>query len=343
VRVRKRNNMSDQIDGITRGKIGVLLISLGTPNAPTYSSVRRYLKEFLSDKRVIETPRIFWLPILYGPILTLRPLRSARAYQKIWDNERGESPLRTLSREQAQKLQKALGPDAEVAWAFRYGSPSIAQELDALREKGCDKILLFALYPQYSATSTGTAYDKAFESLTNMRWQPAIRTVPAYYDEPSYIEALATTVRASLGEIDWQPEVLLASYHSIPASYAKAGDPYPKQCLATSGLLREALTMDENSFETSFQSRVGPTEWVSPYTDKRVQELAASGVKKLAVVAPAFSSDCLETLEEINIELRETFFEAGGTHFHYVPCLNADDPGMDMLEALVRKDMSGWV
>lgn len=324
-------------------KVGLLLISLGTPDAPTYGAVRRYLKTFLSDKRVIETPRVFWLPILYGPILTLRPIRSARAYAKVWDAERDESPLRTYSRSQAEKLQQMVGEDVQVAWAFRYGSPSIEDGIKELQSKGCGRIVLFALYPQYSATSTATAYDKAFDVLKTLRWQPAVRTVPAYFAEASYIDVLAQSIKCSLGDLAWQPDVLLASYHSIPKSYQNKGDPYPSQCLKTSDLLRSTLDVDETFLQSSFQSRVGPTEWVGPYTDKAVQKLAAEGVKKLAVVAPAFSADCLETLEEINMELRETFMEAGGTHFHYIPCLNDSESGMRMLESVVRRELGGWL
>jgi len=324
-------------------KVGVLLISLGTPDAPTYRSVRRYLKEFLSDKKVIEVPRLFWLPILWGPILTLRPLRSARAYAKIWDYDRGESPLRTYSRGQAEKLRKMLSQQSEVAWAFRYGSPSIDAGLEELEAKGCKKILLFALYPQYSATTIATAYDAAFSKLKTMRWQPAIRTVPAYFSDPFYVEVLATSITKSLEEIEWQPDVLLASYHSIPKAYCDKGDPYFAQCMKTSDLLRSALGAEENYLQTSFQSRVGAAEWLGPYTDKTVQALAAKGVKKLAVVSPAFSVDCLETLEEINIELRETFLDAGGTHFHYVPCLNDSEDGMRLLEKVVLRELGGWL
>ena len=328
---------------IKHGKLGILLLSLGTPDAPTYGAVRRYLAEFLSDPRVIETPRLIWLPILYGPILTLRPAKSARAYAKIWDYERGESPLRTYSRSQADKLQTAMGDDVEVAWAFRYGSPSTGDGLAELREKGCDRILLFALYPQYSATTTATAYEKAFDEMRAMRWQPAVRTVPAFMDRPDYIEALSRTVTSSLATLDWEPDALLASYHSIPKSYWDKGDPYPCHCFKTSRLLCEALDMDEQTFHTSFQSRVGPTEWVGPYTDRKVKELAESGVKKLAVLAPAFISDCLETLEEIDMELREAFLEAGGTHFRYIPCLNDGDQGMAVIEAVARNELKGWL
>lgn len=325
------------------GKTGVLLMSLGTPDAPTYSAVRRYLAEFLSDPRVIETPRLIWLPILYGPILTFRPAKSARAYAKIWDQELNESPLRTYARSQAEKLAGRMGPDTPVAWAFRYGTPSIETALYQLKDQGCERIILFALYPQYSATTTASSFDKVFECLGKMRWQPAVHTVARYCDNPVFVEALATSAQQSLAELDWQPERLLMSYHSIPQSYYDKGDPYPCYCKKTSRLFGEAGGFDADKIVTSFQSRVGPAQWVGPYTDKTVDELAASGVKKLAVMAPAFSADCLETLEELNMELREQFFEAGGTHFHYIPCLNDTELGMDVLEYVVRQDAAGWL
>lgn len=327
----------------TPTKTGVLLLSLGTPDAPTYWSVRKYLAEFLSDPRVIETPRAIWLPILYGIILTLRPFKAAKAYAEIWDADENQSPLRLYAQSQAGKLAERLGNAVEVEWGFRYGQPSIKSAVDSLHAKGCDRIIAFALYPQYSATSTATAYDKLFTALGTLRWQPAVRTVPAYYDNPVFIERLAQSVKQSLGGLDWKPEKLLVSYHSIPKAYADKGDPYPEQCRATSKLLSSALDMDDDKLVTSFQSRVGPAEWVSPYTDKTVEEMAANGVKKLAVLAPAFSADCLETLEEINMELRETFLEAGGTHFHYIPCLNDTEGGMDVIEEMVRSEGVGWV
>lgn len=325
------------------GKTGLLLISLGTPEAPTYGAVRRYLAEFLSDPRVIETPRLIWLPILYGPILTFRPARSARAYAKIWDHERGESPLRTYARSQAEKLQEVFAGELEVEWAFRYGSPSIQSGLEALQAKGCERIILFALYPQYSATTTASSFDKAFECLGAMRWQPAVHTVARYCDDPNYIDALVQTAKGSLQTLDWEPEKLLLSYHSIPQAYYDKGDPYPCYCKKTSRLFAEAFGRAPESVLTSFQSRVGPAQWVGPYTDKTVEELAASGVKKLAVMAPAFSADCLETLEELNMELREQFLAAGGTHFHYIPCLNDTDLGIKVLEHVVRRDAAGWI
>jgi len=325
------------------GKTGLLLISLGTPDAPTYRSVRKFLAEFLSDPRVIETPRLLWLPILYGPILTFRPAKSAKAYAKIWDHERGESPLRTFARSQSEKLGEAFGDDISVAWAFRYGNPSIETRLCELQDAGCERIILFALYPQYSATTTASSFDKVFECLGKMRWQPAVHTIARYCDDPSYISALVGSAKASLNTLDWQPDKILMSYHSIPQSYFDKGDPYPCLCRKTSRLFQEAAGYDTDKIVTSFQSRVGPSQWVSPYTDKMVDQLAASGVKKLAVMAPAFSVDCLETLEELNIELRAQFMEAGGTHFHYIPCLNDSALGIDMLEKVVRRDAAGWI
>ena len=328
---------------VSHDKTGILMISLGTPDAPTYGAVRRYLAEFLGDKRVIETPRPIWLPILYGPILTFRPLRSAKAYQKVWNTELDESPLRTIARSQAEKMQDMMPDNVCVDWAFTYGSPSIEDGLMRLQQKGCQKILLFALYPQYSATTTAAAYDRAFAALGKMRWQPAIRTLDKYCDRSAYVTALAGSVRASLDALDFEPDHILASYHSIPKSYLDKGDPYPCQCHKTSRLLSQALDLPDGKLVTSFQSRVGPTEWVSPYTDKTVIQLAQSGIKKLAVVAPAFSADCLETLEEINMELRETFLHAGGTHFHYIPCLNDSPSGMAMFADVARQELSGWV
>ena len=335
--------MSNPHPVVAHGKLGILLISLGTPEAPTYWATRRYLAEFLSDPRVVETPRLIWLPILYGPLLTFRPLKSSKAYAKIWDYDKGESPLRSHSRDQAIRMQEMFGQSAEVAWAFRYGAPSIETELNGLRDKGCDRILLFALYPQYSGSTTASAYDKAFECLGRMRWQPAVRTVPAYVDHPGYATELAASVTVSLDDLDWVPDKILASYHSIPKAYWDKGDPYPCHCFKTSRLLREKLGKSEEELLTSFQSRVGPTEWVQPYTDKMVEKLATDGVKKLAVLAPAFSADCLETLEEINMELRENFLAHGGTHFHYIPCLNASDGGMRLLDAVVRTELQGWL
>ncbi len=328
---------------IIYGKTGILMISLGTPDAPTYGALRKYLAEFLSDPRVIEVPKLIWLPILYGPLLTFRPGKSAKAYAKIWNRDKDESPLRTISRAQAEKMRERFGGDTEIEWAFRYGSPSIEDGLKALKEKGCDRILAFALYPQYSATTVASSYDKVFEILGKMRWQPAIRTTPAYCDQPIFIDALAASVSDGLNSLDWEPDHILASYHSIPKAYFDKGDPYPCHCWKTSRLLTEKLALPEGKLISSFQSRVGPTEWVGPYSDRTVESLAQNGVKKLAVLAPAFSADCVETLEEINLELRETFLENGGTHFHYIPCLNESTMGMDVLEAVARNELQGWL
>ena len=328
---------------IAQGRTGVLMIALGTPDAPTYWATRRYLAEFLSDPRVIEVPRLLWLPILHGPILTFRSARSARAYASIWNEDPYESPLRTITRAQAEKMQDRMGDTVHVAWAFRYGQPSIETGLQALREIGCDRILLFALYPHYSATTSASSYDKAFEVLGRMRWQPAVRTMPPYHDADFFIEALASSVRATTAGLDWQPERIIASYHSIPQAYWDKGDPYPCQCKKTSRLLQQALGLEDGVLMTTYQSRVGPTKWVGPYTDESVEALAADGIKRILLLAPAFSADCLETLEELSIELREDFLAAGGTHFAYAPCLNDTDPGMDVLERLVRRELSGWV
>jgi len=325
------------------GDIGLLMVHLGTPDAPTYGAVRRYLAEFLGDPRVIEVPRPIWLPILYGPILTFRPAKSARAYAKIWDQERDESPLRTIARDQAADMQKRLGDAVKVDWAFRYGQPTIADALHRLKEAGCDRILIAAMYPHYSATTTASVHDKVFSELGKMRWQPAIRTLTPYYDDSRYIDALASSVRSSLDGLDWQPDRILASYHSIPQAYWDKGDPYPCQCRKTTRLLGEKLGIGSEVLQTSYQSRVGPTKWVGPYTDKTVEQMGDDGVKKLAVLAPAFSADCLETLEEINMELRETFEEHGGTHFHYIPCLNVTENGMNAIEQITRQDLAGWL
>ena len=328
------------------GRVGVLIVNLGTPDATDYWSMRRYLKEFLSDRRVIETPRLLWWPILHGIVLTRRPQRSGRAYAAIWDRARDESPLRTCTRSQAEKLAAALGdlgPGLTVDWAMRYGTPSIASRLEALMQAGCERVLLFPLYPQYSATSTATANDAAFRALMAMRWQPAIRIVPPYYDEPVYIDALASSMREHLASLDFEPEVVLASYHGIPRSYFEKGDPYHCHCLKTTRLLREALGWDEKRLVTTFQSRFGREEWLQPYTDETVRRLAGEGVKRLAIVTPAFAADCLETLEEIAGEVAEIFREAGGERFSLIPCLNDSPAGMRVIEQLTRRELSGWL
>ncbi len=328
------------------GRVGVLLVNLGTPDATDYWSMRRYLKEFLSDKRVIEWNSLFWWPVLNGIILQRRPQKSGKLYDTIWNRERDESPLKTFTRAQAEQISKRFqdaGPQLVVDWAMRYGNPSIASRLAKLAEAGCDRIVLFPLYPQYSATSTASVNDKAFDALRAMRWQPAIRTVPAYYNDASYISALADSVTKHIANIGWQPDVVLASYHGIPQSYAQAGDPYDRQCIETTGLLREALGWSETQLHTTFQSRFGPSEWLQPYTNETVKRLAGEGVGKLAIITPGFASDCLETLEEIAIGSGNVFKNAGGQSFTYIPCLNDSDVGIDVLETVLRRELSGWL
>ncbi|WP_292897080.1 ferrochelatase [Nitratireductor sp.] len=327
------------------GKVGVLLVNLGTPDGTDYAPMRRYLKEFLSDPRVIEWPKAIWYPILYGIVLNTRPKKSGAAYAEIWNNERNESPLRTFTRSQGEKLAEALSGHEHVIvdWAMRYGQPSIETVTKSLMERGCDRIVMFPLYPQYSATTTATVNDKFFEALMKMRFQPAIRTVPSYQDEPVYIEALARSIEKHLESVDFEPEVVVASYHGIPQSYFRRGDPYHCHCQKTTRLLRERLGWGEKKLITCFQSRFGPEEWLQPYTDKTVEKLAKEGVRSIAVFNPGFVSDCLETLEEIAGEAGEIFHEAGGRNFTHIPCLNDTDEGMAVIEYLVRRELSGWL
>nr|WP_210431349.1 ferrochelatase [Iodidimonas gelatinilytica] len=326
------------------GRIGVLIVNLGTPQSTDYWSMRRYLKEFLSDQRVIELNPLVWKLILNLFILPFRPQKSARAYRAIWNRERDESPLLTLSRAQGEGLAKALDDDRlVVAWAMRYGQPSIGEKLTQLQDQGCDRIVTLALYPQYSATTTASVHDQLFRELMKRRWQPAIRTIPPYYDHPAYIAALAASVRRHIAEQGWQPDMLLASFHGIPKAYFDKGDPYHCHCQKTGRLLREALDLDETNFQVTFQSRFGPKEWLEPYTDERLKALPAKGMKKVLVVAPGFASDCVETLEELAIEGRDIFMASGGEHFSCVPCLNDHPDHIEMLETLVRNEISGWL
>ena len=328
---------------VSGGKIGVLLINLGTPDGTDYGSMRRYLSEFLSDRRIIELSPWLWQPILQGPILTFRPAKSGRAYKKIWMEGEG-SPLLYFTKKQSEHLAERIGSDEIfVEFAMRYGNPSIASKLDALREQGCDRISLIALYPQYSATTTASVYDKCFDALKAMRWQPAIRTAAPFHDDTVYIQALATSLDQSLKELDFEPEKILLSFHGIPKSYFDKGDPYHCHCQKTARLLAERLGWSKDFYEVTFQSRFGPTEWLQPYTDKTLERLAKEGTKRVAVVAPAFISDCLETLEEIAMEGKETFLEAGGERFASLPCLNDSVPAIDLLESLARRELAGWL
>ena len=325
-------------------RIGVLIVNLGTPEATDYWSIRRYLKEFLSDRRVIETSRLIWAPILQV-ILLRRPRVKGRDYDSIWNKDKDESPLKTITRSQSEKLGVALrdlNPEVVVDWAMRYGAPAIGERIKALQTQGCDRILVIPLYPQYCAASTATVADKAFEALQAMRWQPAIWVAAPYYDDPAYIDALARSVRAGLADLDFAPEVVLASYHGIPQAYSDKGDPYFHHCAETTRRLREALGMSEELLRMTFQSRFGRTEWLKPYTAETVRDLASRGVKRLAVLTPGFAADCLETLEEIGVENAGYFREAGGERFAAIPCLNDSAEGMAVIEAVARRELRGW-
>jgi ferrochelatase len=326
---------------VVAGRIGVLLVNLGTPDAPDAPAVRRYLAEFLSDKRVVEIPAAVWQPILRGIVLTTRPKKSAHAYSQVW-TERG-SPLAAITAEQAERLQERLGKDAIVMHAMRYGRPAIAAQIEALKTAGCERILLAPLYPQYSAATTATVVDKAADKLRTMRWQPAMRTLPAYHDDPNYIAALAQDLGTQLDALPFVPETLLLSFHGMPQRTLALGDPYYCHCQKTARLLGGALARPSLKLVTTFQSRFGPAKWLEPATDTVLAEEARAGTRRLAVAAPGFSADCLETLEELAIRGRETFLEAGGEQFAALACLNASEPGMAMIEALVRRELSGWI
>ena len=329
---------------VSIGKVGVLLVNLGTPDGYDKKNMYKYLREFLSDSRVIEWPKALWYPILYGIVLNVRPAKSGAAYKSIWNHEKDESPLRTFTRGQYDKLSEVFKANDNIVvdWAMRYGNPSIPSRLDALKEQGCDRIVIFPLYPQYSAATTATVNDKVFDHLMKQRWMPAIRTIPAYHDEPVYIDALAASLENALEKMDKKPEKIIASYHGIPQSYFKKGDPYHCHCQKTSRLLREKLGWSEDFLLTCFQSRFGPEEWLQPYTDKTIEALAQEGVKDLAVFNPGFSVDCLETLEEMGVEGEEIFHEHGGENFTYIPCLNDSKEGMDVIEAMVKREIMGW-
>jgi len=326
---------------VTSGKVGVLLVNLGTPDEPTPRAVKRYLGEFLSDRRVVEIPAIAWQPVLRGIILNTRPKKSALAYSQVW-TEQG-SPLAAITAEQAERLQAVLGDAASVAHAMRYGRPDIAGELRQLLDAGCDRILLAPLYPQYCAATTATVVDRAADALRAMRWQPALRTLPPYYDDRAYIGALAKDLGGQLAGLPFEPEVLLLSFHGMPERTLQLGDPYHCHCRKTARLLEEALARPGLRFVTTFQSRFGRAKWLEPATDKVLAEEAQRGTRRLAIAAPGFAADCLETLEELAIRGREQFHAAGGEHFAALSCLNAGEAGMDLLEALVRRELAGWI
>lgn len=318
-------------------KIGVLLVNLGTPDAPTTGAVRRYLKQFLSDPRVIEIPPLLWQPILRGIILNTRPRRTAANYAKIWMD--GGSPLAVHTAAQAAELNDRLGDAMLVRHAMRYGQPAIAAVLSEMKAAGCERILVAPLYPQYSAATTASVMDDLSASLAAMRWQPALRTLPPYYDDPAHIAALAASLKEGLAALDFEPDTIVASFHGMPERTLHLGDPYHCQCQKTARLLSEALG---RPLEVSFQSRFGKAKWLQPATDATLDRLAREGKKRIAIFAPGFAADCLETLEELAIGGRELFLEAGGTDFAYIPCLNDGAVGMDMLETLVRNELQGW-
>jgi ferrochelatase len=322
---------------VPAAKIGVLLINLGTPNSPEPGSVRLYLKEFLSDPRVIEIPQLVWQPILRGIILTTRPKKSAHAYRQVWTEE--GSPLAAITARQSKALQGAFGENVIVDHAMRYGQPAIAGKIDALKALGCERILIAPLYPQYCAATTATATDEAFLHLRRLRWQPAIRILPPYHDDPAYIAALKARLEEGLAGLDFEPQAILASFHGMPQRTLDLGDPYHCHCRKTARLLSEASGRE---LTTAFQSRFGRAKWLEPATDTILAALPARGVTKVAILAPGFSADCLETLEELAIRGRDTFLTAGGTDFAYLPCLNDSPAGLEMLRSILGRELEGW-
>jgi protoporphyrin/coproporphyrin ferrochelatase len=330
---------------ITPERIGVLLVNLGTPDTADAKGVRVYLKEFLSDPRVIEDQGLIWKLVLNGIILRTRPSRKARDYQKIWNTEKNESPLATITRAQSEKLAEAISDHDHVVvdWAMRYGNPSIASRIEALTAQGCDRLLVVPLYPQYSAATSATVCDEVFRVLAGMRAQPTLRVTPPYYDDPDYIEALADSINAHLATLPFEPELIVASFHGMPQKYVDKGDPYQAQCIATTDALRKRLGLEPSKLILTFQSRFGTDEWLQPYTDKTIEKLAKDGVRRIAVVMPGFSADCLETLEEIAQENAEIFKHNGGEQFAAIPCLNDSDPGMDVIRQLVLRELQGWI
>ncbi|MGB5076323.1 MAG: ferrochelatase [Sphingorhabdus sp.] len=319
-------------------RVGVLLVNLGTPDAATPQAVKRYLKQFLSDRRVVEIPPLVWQPILRGIILNTRPKKSARAYAKVWTDK--GSPLAFFTAAQTQALSLRMGAGVDVRYAMRYGNPSVGDQLAAMKKDGCNRILVAPLYPQYSGATTGTVQDEAYQRLMAMRWHPALRTLPAYHDDPAYIDALKASIEASLLEVPFVPDAIVISFHGMPERTLHLGDPYHCHCQKTARLLSQAMNRE---LVVSFQSRFGRAKWLEPATDATLVRLAREGKKKIAIFAPGFSVDCLETLEELAIQGREQFEEAGGTDFAYLPCLNDSKVGMDMLETLVRRELAGWI
>lgn len=331
---------------VAKPKIGVLLANLGTPDNYDYWSMRRYLNEFLSDRRVIDYSPWLWQPLLQLVILSTRPSKSGAAYKSIWNEAEGESPLMTITKAQTKavkaEMEKRYGGDVEVDFCMRYGNPSTKSKVAAMTANGCRKILFFPLYPQYAGATTATANDQFFRSLMDEKFQPSSRTVPAYFDRPTYIDALAQSVERAYGAMETRPDILVCSYHGVPKRYLMEGDPYHCQCQKTTRLLKERLGWPDTDIVTTFQSKFGPEEWLQPYTVEEVARLAEAGKKNIAVIAPAFSADCIETLEEINEEIKESFEHAGGEHFAYIPCLNDDPAHVDALVEAIEENLKGW-
>jgi protoporphyrin/coproporphyrin ferrochelatase len=339
------NEKAQAVASVRPGRVGVLLVNLGTPDSADARGVRVYLKEFLSDPRVIEDQGLKWKLLLNGIILRIRPARKARDYLKIWNTEKNESPLKTITRAQAEKLAADIADHDHVVvdWAMRYGNPSMASRIEALTAQGCDRLLVVPLYPQYSAATSATVCDEAFRVLAGMRAQPTLRVSPPYYDDPDYIEALAVSISAHLATLPFAPELIVASFHGMPQKYVDQGDPYQAQCIATTDALRKRMGLDATKLLLTFQSRFGFDEWLKPYTDKTITQLGQDGVRRIAVVTPGFSADCLETLEEIAQENAEIFKHNGGEQFAFIPCLNDSDPGMDVIRQLVLRELQGWI
>jgi protoporphyrin/coproporphyrin ferrochelatase len=331
--------------GAIAPRVGILLVNLGTPDTADTRGVRVYLKQFLSDPRVIEDQGLLWKLVLNGIILRTRPARKARDYLKIWNTDKNESPLKTITRAQSEKLAAAISDHDHVVvdWAMRYGNPSIASGIEALTAQGCDRLLVMPLYPQYSAATSATVCDEVFRVLATKRAQPTLRVSPPYYDDPDYIEALAVSINSHLARLPFQPELIVASYHGMPRKYVDKGDPYESQCVATTESLRKRLGLNAPKLLLTFQSRFGSDEWLQPYTDKTMERLAKDGVRRIAVVTPGFSADCLETLEEIAQENAEIFKANGGEQFAYIPCLNDSEHGMDVIRQLALRELQGWI
>ena len=318
------------------GKTGVLIVNLGTPDSTKWLDIRKYLKEFLSDKRVIEVNPIIWKIILNVFILTFRPSKTAHAYKKIWRKDTNESPLLFFTRSQAEKLNSKIGNEKIIVdFAMRYGNPSIKSRLNNLKESGCEHIIILPLYPQYAAATTATVCDEVYRSLMKMRWQPSLQIIPHYESEPMYIDALVESIEKKIKEINWKPDLIISSYHGIPKSYFEKGDPYQCYCQKTTRLITEKFNKIE--IKTTFQSRFGPQEWLKPYTDKTLEELPKQGIKNLLIICPGFASDCVETLEEINMAGRETFIASGGENFDLIPCLNDNSKHIELFQHLIKK------